>query len=81
MTYKDAIRQQILEKAAKGEDASSESDDEEHSKSNSIKQEKKKVLSLADEQRLAKEEFLRAFAAAEAGEQVEEGNIWVYLHR
>jgi protein KRI1 len=75
VTYKDAIRQQILEKAAKGEDASSESDDEEHSKSNSIKQEKKKVLSLADEQRLAKEEFLRAFAAAEAGEQVEEENL------
>ncbi len=60
-----------MEKAAKGEDAS-ESDSDEDSKSNSVKQEKKKVMSLADEQRQAKEEFLRAFAAMEAGEVNEE---------
>jgi len=70
------LREQILEKAAKGQDASSESDSDENSKSDSVKQEKKRVMSLADEQRLAKEEFLKAFAAMEAGEDNEEQGNW-----
>lgn len=62
VTYKDMVRQDILARVAKGDDAGSDLDEEEELKTRS---KKTKTLTYAEEQELAKKEMLAAAWASD----------------